>query len=154
MVHNAVAASIYNRRSFFGMNNVRWLEIIFFNIVNNPPNVFFTPPVLSPLHLFGCDRGAAVVVLIRRMPVLLMGTEGGSVNTTTKERHNWPYLYDRSISLQINDLRCQFAHSRNGSDHLFCPLICRKLSFVACSEANQAPRFRHKAVFCHFLVKV
>lgn len=43
MVHNAVAASIYNTRSFFGMNNVRWLEIIFFNIVNNPPNVFFSP---------------------------------------------------------------------------------------------------------------
>lgn len=39
-------------------------------------------------------------------------------------------------------------------DQIICPLICRKLSFVACSQANQAPRFRHKAVFCSFLVKV
>ncbi len=33
------------------------------------------------------DRDA-VVLLIRRMPLLLVGTEGGSVNTTTLERHN------------------------------------------------------------------
>lgn len=37
--------------------------------------------------LYVLDRDA-VVMLIRRMPPLLGGTEGGSVNTTTKERHN------------------------------------------------------------------
>lgn len=37
------------------------------------------------LHLLDGD---AVVVLTGKMPLLLGGTEGGSVNATTKERHN------------------------------------------------------------------
>lgn len=64
--------------------------------------IFFAILVVSKSMVFGCsfeicvalsiclhlvDRDA-VVVLIRRMPLLLVGTEGGSVNTTTKERHN------------------------------------------------------------------
>lgn len=63
--------------------------------------IFFAILVVSKSMVFGClleicvalsiclhllDRDA--VVLIRRMPLLLVGTEGGSVNTTTKERHN------------------------------------------------------------------
>lgn len=74
------------------MNNVRQLKMILFNLVTNPPNTGGFS-FLSPLHLSGCDRDAAVVVvLIRWMPVLLVGTEGGSVNTTTKESRNWPCL--------------------------------------------------------------
>lgn len=63
---------------------------------------FFAVAAVSKLMLLGCslqicvavcmclcgvDRDA-VVVLIRWMPLLLVGTEGGTVNTTTKERHN------------------------------------------------------------------
>lgn len=33
------------------------------------------------------DRDA-FVLLVHGMPLILMGTEGGSVNTTTLERHN------------------------------------------------------------------